>query len=140
MAGLRNLVLGAGVAALLLSACSELAFPKLVDVPIVTCQDPPTMTTTDASGREINVPVRLTCAVAVAAARGVAGSLAATSIEFRYGNACPGMMSCPFAGPDRGHVIFHGTSHDRDQVVSVWVDDRGLVHADPPVPFPSDGV
>ena len=126
------------VAALAVGACAELPIPPALGGPTVTCQDPPTITITDAAGRESNLPIRLTCEPAVAAARAAAGAIAASSIDFRYGNACPGRIPCPFAPEgDRGHVVF--TTPAGDIVVTVWVDDRGVLHADPPQPFPSDG-
>lgn len=138
MGGVRAAILAGGLTALLVGGCSAVPIPPALGGPTVTCEDPPAVTITDASGRESKLPVRLTCGPAVAAARATVGAIAIGSIEFRYGIYCPAMESCPFAGPDRAHVIFHTPRAGDDVIVPLWIDGGGVLHTDPALKVTSE--
>ena len=113
------------------------ATPRASGVPRVVCdRSTPTSAGTDAAGSPI--PVKLTCANAVAAAeRVIAPDLAVAWIEFDYLHWCPPGDFCAWSGLNDGHVIFHVAGAGPDEVVQVTADAAGRVTASKPQPLPS---
>jgi len=118
-------------------ATSTSPSPSAAAGPKVTCDGlPDHWLPTDASGSPI--PVTLTCANAVAAAKASVGpDPDISSIEFHYFFWCPPGEYCAITTADDGHVVFHFTGLRPDILVQVWVDAAGGVTASSPQPFPS---
>jgi len=58
------------------------------------------------------------------------------SIEFHYGSYCPPNARCLRAQPNEGIVVFRMKGRGPDLWVSVFVDEKGVVHASTFEPFP----
>ncbi len=123
-------LLGAALLAAAVGACADEApSPSPRPSPSLTCQGPPTVTLTDAAGRESIVPITLTCDAAIAALGPALASAPAPvlSLEFGYGRYCPPGRRCgPFAmdALNTGYVVvtFEGAP---TQVATVGTDASG---------------
>jgi len=90
----------------------------------------------DAAGSPL--PVKLTCANAVAAAEAAIGPQSGISvIEFHYFFWCAPGRYCGITTANNGHVIVHLTGGRPDILVEVWADGVGRVTASSPEPMPS---
>jgi hypothetical protein len=140
--------LGIPLVGLLVAACSSIAPSRSPLAGIAPeCASPPSITSINAEGSQVPIPIVLTCDKAVSAAFAalpatVGGPFGGdiTSIQFGFGGYCPPGERCPFSeSGDRGFVVF-GFRDGSSYLVVVEADQAGVVSVTELAPLSTTGL